>query len=288
MKHALELGPICIEHLTVDEALYRIETALDGPESRRVAFCNAHAASTAFFDPAFRRALSQMLVFNDGVALDIASKLTTGMAFPDNLNGTDFVPRLLATSRRNLRIYLLGAKPDVVARAAAQLSSRYPGHRIVGYRHGYFAAAEEGAVVADIARSAPDVLLVAMGNPRQELFMDTHRDALNSRVVFGVGALFDFLSGAVPRAPGWVRAIRLEWLYRMCREPRRLIYRYTVGAFTFAIAVAFFRLHGSERVQWLSTTEREPHKLAQRYTFGALTFALAIVFFHLHNAIKSP
>ncbi|MBY6241985.1 WecB/TagA/CpsF family glycosyltransferase [Methylosinus sp. Sm6] len=288
MKRALNLGPIRIEHLTVEEALRRIEDALEGRGSRRVAFCNAHTASNAFFDPVFRHALAQMLVFNDGVALDIASRLVTGAAFPGNLNGTDLVPTFLATSKRPLRIYLLGARPDVVARAAARLAESYPWHEVVGYRDGYFSAAEEAAVVAEIASHAPDVLLVAMGNPRQELFMDAHRDELNSRLTFGVGALFDFVSGTVPRAPAWLRRARLEWLFRLWREPRRLVHRYTVGAFTFALAMACFRLQGVQQAQWPWGNLSEPRKLAYGYTFGAFTFALAIVFLHLHKVINSP
>jgi exopolysaccharide biosynthesis WecB/TagA/CpsF family protein len=288
MKRALNLGPIRIEHLTIEEALRQIDAALDGRRSLRVAFCNAHTASTAFLDAAFRKALSHMLVLNDGVALDLASKLTTGAAFPGNLNGTDFVPRLLETSKRSLRIYLLGAKPEVVERAAAELAARYPRHSVVGCHHGYFSPGEEAAVVAEVARHAPDVLLVGMGNPRQELFMDAHGEALNSTLVFGVGALLDFISGTVPRAPTWVRRARLEWLYRMCREPRRLTHRYTVGAFTFALAIMFFRLRGERRVEWLFRHTREARKLAYRYTVGALTFALAIAFFHLHNVIRNP
>jgi beta-1,4-glucosyltransferase len=288
MKRIFKLGPIRIEHLTVEEALRRIDSAFDGHEPRQVAFCNAHTASNAFFDMGFRRALSNMLVFNDGVALDIASKLTTGAAFPCNLNGTDFVPKFLVSSERGLRIYLLGARPDVVERVAAKFATFYPRHSVVGYRHGYFSPAEEAEVVADIAGHAPDVLLVAMGNPRQELFMDAHRDALNSKLVFGVGALFDFMSEAVPRAPEWVRRLRLEWLFRLSREPRRLARRYTVGAFAFALALICFQLQNVRSVQWLAEKMQEPRRLVYRYGVGAFTFALAIVFFQLHKAINSP
>lgn len=288
MKRIFKLGPIRIEHLTVDEALRHIESILDGQDHRQVAFCNAHTASNAFFDVGFRRALSNMLVFNDGVALDIASKLATGATFPGNLNGTDFVPKFLATSERGLRIYLLGAKPDVVERVAAKIETLYPRHRVVGFHHGYFSESEEAEIVAEIADHAPDVLLVAMGNPRQELFMDTHRKALNSKLVVGVGALFDFLSETVPRAPEWVRRARMEWLFRLSREPRRLARRYTLGAFAFALAMVYFQLQNAPGLQWLWRKMLEPRRIVYRYGVGAFTFALAIVFFHLHKAINSP
>jgi len=245
MSNSLILGPIRVERLTVDAALKMLDDALETKSPKRVAFCNAHSVSQALSDVTYRAALSRMLVFNDGVALDIVSRLITGKPFPANLNGTDFIPAFLARSRRPLRIGLLGGKPGVAHRAAKSLATRYPQHRIVFVRNGYFAAEQEQEIVASIANEAPDVLLVAMGNPLQELFMHRNAQALNCKLVFGVGALLDFLSETVPRAPFWMRKARLEWLFRLKNEPRRLMRRYTLGAVTFAWAVLVFRIKGA-------------------------------------------
>jgi beta-1,4-glucosyltransferase len=242
MPKCLILGPIRLEHLTLREALERVEFELENGGSRLIAFCNAHSVAQAFRNSAYCKALSKMLVLNDGVAVDIASSLITGRSFPANLNGTDFVPAFLGSAKKPLRIYLLGAKPDVVKLAADRLATLFPKHRVVGFRDGYFSQAEEIAVVAEIAKAAPDLLLVAMGNPRQELFMNAHANSLNCSLTIGVGALFDFMSNAVPRAPGWIRRARLEWAFRLWNEPRRLAYRYTVEAFTFALAVFMLRM----------------------------------------------
>ncbi|MBL1258226.1 WecB/TagA/CpsF family glycosyltransferase [Methylocystis sp. Sn-Cys] len=242
MPNELILGPIRVEHLTVDAALKQLDEALEKDSPKRVAFCNAHCVSQALFDPTYRAALSRMLLFNDGVALDIASRLITGKPFPANLNGTDFIPAFLAKSKHSLRIALLGGKPGVAHRAAKSLAARYPRHQVVFVRNGYFSAEQEREIVALIAKEAPDVLLVAMGNPLQELFMHRNAQALNCKLVFGVGALLDFLSESMPRAPFWMRKARLEWLFRLKNEPRRLMARYTVGAVTFAWAVLVFRI----------------------------------------------
>jgi exopolysaccharide biosynthesis WecB/TagA/CpsF family protein len=245
MNAEVVLGSIRIAHMTVDAAIENLEEALEFQRPRLVAFCNAHTVSQSLFDRSYRAALSDMLVLNDGVALDVAAKLLTARTFPANLNGTDFVPTFLAKTRKSLRIGLLGAKPDIVRRAAKTLAERYPRHQVVFSHDGYFSADEEQHIVAQIAATAPDVLLVAMGNPHQELFMSRNAHALNCNLVFGVGALLDFLSGNVLRAPLWMRRARLEWLFRLKNEPRRLIGRYTVGALTFAFAIVLFRMRAT-------------------------------------------
>jgi alpha-1,3-mannosyltransferase len=113
-----------------------------------------------------------------------------------------------------------------------------PHHRIVGSSHGYLTPQDADGIVGEIRRSQADVLLVAMGNPEQELWLMERLDQTGCQLGFGVGALFDFMAGAVPRAPGWMQTARLEWLYRMVHEPRRLWRRYLVGMPMFLLRVA--------------------------------------------------
>ena len=124
-----------------------------------------------------------------------------GSPFPENLNGTDFVPNYLRRTKHRYRIFLLGAKPGIAERAAHRLSVLCPRHKIVGCRHGHFDRDEASEIVDLIRRSKADLLLVAMGNPKQELFLHEHLAATGCRLGIGVGALFDFLAGDVPRAP---------------------------------------------------------------------------------------
>lgn len=202
-----------------------------------VAFANAHSLNVAATDPLFRSALETAIVFNDGVGLDIASRLLFGSPFPENLNGTDFVPRYLAETAHSYRIFLLGGKPEIVKRAAAKFARLYPRQDIVGYRDGYFGAGEKASVIQNIRQSAADIVLVAMGNPKQEIWLVDNLAATGCKLGFGVGALFNFMAGEVPRAPLWMQRNGLEWLHRFFKEPRRLWSRYVYGNPLFLLRV---------------------------------------------------
>jgi alpha-1,3-mannosyltransferase len=192
----------------------------------KVAFANAHTLNTARVNPRYREVLQRFAVFNDGVGVDLASWLRFGERFPDNLNGTDFVPAYLERTLLPLRIFMLGTRPEVIGRAFA-------GHEWVGCRDGYFSRDEEDELLATLRAERIDLLLVGMGNPLQELWIDRCAAASRATACVGVGALLDFLAGEVGRAPAWVRRARLEWAWRLLLEPRRLWRRYLVGNATF-------------------------------------------------------
>jgi exopolysaccharide biosynthesis WecB/TagA/CpsF family protein len=213
-------------------------------EPIRIAFCNAHTAYMAFKDRGYRRTLESMLVLNDGLGLDMAAKLLVGQAFPENMNGTDFVPRLLDYLPGPLRIFLLGGTEPVVERTARLWSERFRRHVVVGYHHGYFDANRERELLRLINESGADILLVAMGNPRQEHFIVANSHELECRLAIGVGALFDFTAEKVHRAPFWIQRYRLEWLFRLLQEPKRLGHRYTIELVAFLAAVIRFKLQG--------------------------------------------
>jgi alpha-1,3-mannosyltransferase len=214
---------------TLDEAVTLIDARYEQGEAVAVAFANAHTLNVAAENPAFRLVLQNALVFNDGIGADMASQILYGSPFPENLNGTDFVPNYLMRTKYRYRIFLLGAKPGIAERAARRLSALCPRHTIVGCRHGHFTGGETCEVVELIRHSKADVLLVAMGNPKQELFIQDHLAATGCGLGIGVGALFDFLASDVPRAPLWVQRWRLEWVYRLLQEPGRLAGRYLIG-----------------------------------------------------------
>lgn len=223
-----------ISVMSRDDAVDALDKAVSERCPRRVAFANAHTLRLAARSADLRRILQRFLVFNDGIGVDIASWMKFGKRFPDNLNGTDFVPHYLANTRHRLRIFLLGARPEIVRLAADRLAASYPHHAIVGARDGYFSQeADIHAVRDEIKRSNADVLLVAMGNPLQEIWIEKHCQDLPVPLQLGVGALFDFVSGRVWRAPNWVRRMRCEWVYRLALEPRRLFHRYVIGNMVF-------------------------------------------------------
>ena len=203
----------------------------------RVSFVNANLANEAANDPKVAAALEEFHLLNDGLGLDLASLMLFGRFFPANLNGTDFMPTYLDRSNRKLRVYLLGAAERVVAEAAGVYRRRWPQHEIVGFNNGFFTPEQASSVVERVRAARPDIVLVAMGNPRQELWLADHVPDV-CPVGVAVGSLFNFQTGQVPRAPAVVRKARLEWIYRLLIEPKRLWRRYTVGNALFLSRVA--------------------------------------------------
>ena len=219
------------------EAVALLDRRFEQQRNTLAAFANANCLNIACADMRMRVALRDAMVFNDGIGIDLASKLLFGSAFPHNLNGTDFTPYYLQNTRHRYRVYLLGGRPGVAERAAEVLARTCPSHEIVGYRDGYFSRSEDALVARAIRATGADIVLVAMGNPDQELWLRENLAATGCRLGFAVGALFDFMIGQAQRAPLWVRAARLEWLYRLAREPRRLWRRYVVGNPVFILRV---------------------------------------------------
>ncbi|WP_150525350.1 WecB/TagA/CpsF family glycosyltransferase [Roseibium sediminis] len=225
----ISIGPFDLNALTERDAISEIRAAIVMRRRMNVAICNAHTLLTAFDDQTYADVLQKMTLLNDGIGVNIANMVLNGRRFPANLNGTDFVPQLLKEIGIPLRIYLLGARSEQLDGAAAAIAADYPLHKVVGKRNGYFDAVDIETICADISAAKPDLLLVAMGNPRQERFIMEHQDKLHVTVAIGVGALFDFMSGSVVRAPRILQFAGLEWLFRFAQEPRRLFRRYVVG-----------------------------------------------------------
>jgi alpha-1,3-mannosyltransferase len=224
---------IPLQAMTTQAAVALLDLNVSDRRATPVAFLNANTAVRATDNPAFSRILQRFVVFNDGLGVNVAHYLKYGSGFPENLNGTDFTPRYLATTRHRFRIFLLGAKPDVVEEAAKLFAGRYPQHEIVGYHHGYFPGNENQDIVRLIGSKAADLLLVAMGNPAQEFWIADNLEATGAVIAFGVGALFDFSTGRFPRAPWLIRRLHAEWMFRLMCEPRRLWKRYTLDNVRF-------------------------------------------------------
>ena len=183
---------------------------------------------------------SDIIVLNDGIAVDIAAKIFAGARFQENLNGTDFTPAFLSTLDPDTRVFLFGARPEVVEQAGQAVRCLFP-IEVCGTQDGYFVWEDEPGLIQRINAAKPDVLLVGMGNPLQERWILRSRAALEVPVILAVGAYFDFVSGNVPRAPRVVRHLRLEWAYRLFKEPRRLIGRYSIGIIRFFMMALFDR-----------------------------------------------
>jgi exopolysaccharide biosynthesis WecB/TagA/CpsF family protein len=169
--------------------------------------------------------------------------MVTGRRIRENLNGTDFTPTILRMADEyGWSLFLLGARPEVVLRSCQRITQQYPGIRIAGFRHGYFAPEEEEAIVRTVNAASPDILLVALGSPLQEKFITKYACRLSARVCLGVGGFFDFLSSHRKRAPNWMRAAGIEWLYRCLSDPRAKWKRIVIEIPMFLSFIAAQRL----------------------------------------------
>ena len=226
----LTLLGIPIANISMDQALDQIIEAVNGSQKNLVAFVNPDCLNIACHDAEYAQTLrNSALVLPDGIGIHLGCRLL-GLSLNTNVNGTDLFPRLCERlAAEGLSLYLLGGGRGIAAQTARCMQDTYPNLKIAGTRDGYFSADEEKDVVEAINKSSADVLLVGMGVPRQELWLARHYSALTPPIQMGVGGLFDFYSGRIPRAPLWIREIGLEWLWRLIQEPGRMWRRYVIG-----------------------------------------------------------
>ncbi|MBB3936463.1 WecB/TagA/CpsF family glycosyltransferase [Aureimonas phyllosphaerae] len=237
------LGGLDVAVVTGVDAIARIDAAIASRQRLQIAFVNAHCVNVSMTDADYAAVMSEMLCLPDGIGVDVGSRMLFGEPFPENLNGTDFLPRFFGETQGELRVGLVGGEPGIVDRAAERFGERFPQHRFIAVSHGFFAEGEETERLLDWIRLARlDVLLVGIGVPRQERFLARHVGVREAPVAFAVGALLDFTAGKVARAPAFVRRLRIEWIWRLLMEPRRLARRYLAGNPAFLARIARQRL----------------------------------------------
>lgn len=213
---------IGVDKVTMQEAVALCLAWTDGDQPRLVVTPNAEHAYMAEKDPAFASIINGAdLVIPDGIGVTMASRIL-GDPVPEKVAGVELATNLLAAMSERGRgsVYLLGAKPTVVAEAASRVQKRFPGVTIAGYQHGYFKPEEEPAVVAAIRAARPDFLVVGMGAPRQEKWLHQYLGELGARVAIGAGGTIDVWAGVAPRAPEWMIKTNLEWLFRVVKLGR--------------------------------------------------------------------
>ena len=264
---ARRVGPVAFAAMQREAAVREVRMAVERREARVFAFCNMHTFNLARRLPALAGALSRATVFNDGVGMELASRLIHGKPFPANLNGTDLTPAILAAFTSPVRVCLVGSRHDVVARAATVLEERYPCIRVIDVHDGFFDASESERLIDRLARLEPDLVLVGMGNPRQELWAINAATRVAATFLC-IGAFLDFTAGDVRRAPGLVRRLRGEWLYRLALEPRRLSGRYLIGGPRFMVDVFRTWRAGRSSVREAGARGAARPSASSRFTIG--------------------
>lgn len=238
---SLDVLGLALANVTLDAAASDLVAAAKSRQQTRVVFVNAHVVNEAWRDPAYRSTVATAdCRYADGSGLAIAARLA-GRRLADNVNGTDLLPLLAAEAvRHGATLFLLGGAPGAAAGSASTLAAQGFPHAIAGTHHGFFekGSADEDQVIARINASGASILLVGMGVPLQDQWIERNAHRIRVPVLVGVGGLFDFFSGRVSRAPAMLRTLGLEWTWRLAQEPKRMWRRYIIGNATFLARAA--------------------------------------------------
>jgi N-acetylglucosaminyldiphosphoundecaprenol N-acetyl-beta-D-mannosaminyltransferase len=202
-------------------------------------------------DETYRNILNSAdLVYADGMGIVWGARVS-GYHLPGRSTGADFMPWFFKRfAEKGIKIYFLGSEPGVAEHAAKIVRRKNPAIDIVGTQHGFFDPRQSDKIIKEINNARPHILIVGMGVPYQEKWIEEHFEKIDVSVLWGIGAVFDFLSGKLPRGPQWLLDNGFEWLCRLLTEPRRLWRRYLLGNLMFTSYV----------LRWSFWTERIQHR----------------------------
>ena len=222
MAERVNILGVDVDAVTMAEAVDVVRRAMDTRAGVMVATANAEMLMRATHDEELRRILNaSALVVPDGAGTVWAAR-HLGHAMPERVAGYDLAQELLRCApAEGRRVYFFGSAPGVAEKAKAKAEQLYPGIEIVGVRNGFFSPADNAAIIAEIRAARPDLLLVALGVPKQEKWIAAHLAELDVPVAIGVGGTLDVMAGVMKRAPHWMQKAKLEWLFRGLMQPKR-------------------------------------------------------------------
>lgn len=222
MAERVNILGVDVDAVTMAEAVNVVRRAMDARAGVMVATANAEMLMRATHDEELRRILNaSALVVPDGAGTVWAAR-HLGHAMPERVAGYDLAQELLRCApAEGRRVYFFGSAPGVAEKAKAKAEQLYPGIEIVGVRNGFFSPADNAAIIAEIRAARPDLLLVALGVPKQEKWIAAHLAELDVPVAIGVGGTLDVMAGVMKRAPHWMQRAKLEWLFRGLMQPKR-------------------------------------------------------------------
>ncbi|RPI25719.1 MAG: glycosyltransferase [Acidobacteria bacterium] len=234
-----------ISRLNLDQVVTELENFIKSKKPHYIAVVNVAKIMKMRSDRRLDASVkSAHLIGADGVPLVWASRLL-GNPLPGRVNGTDLMYRLLETAdEKGYRIFFFGAKEKILQAVLSRVRSEYPGVQVAGWQNGYFKPEDEWNIARKIRTSRADILFIAFGTPKKELWVARYLQAMGVPVVHGVGGSFDVFAGLIPRAPVWMQKAGLEWLFRLLQEPRRMWKRYLVtnSLFIALLVKEFFRV----------------------------------------------
>lgn len=222
MADQVNILGVNVDAVTMAEAVAHVTEAMDVRANVMIATANAEMIIRATHDEELRDILNAAaLVVPDGAGTVWAAR-HLGHAMPERVAGYDLAQELLRRApAEGRRIYFFGAAPGVAEKAKEKAEQLYPGIEIVGVRNGFFSPADNAAIITEIKAAHPDLLLVALGVPKQEKWIAAHLAALDVPAAIGVGGTLDVMAGVMKRAPYWMQKAKLEWLFRGLMQPKR-------------------------------------------------------------------
>lgn len=243
----IDLFGLKVNTYSMEEILDLVENAVRDGGFFRILTLNAEIAYRAWGDEKLAALINSAdLVTADGAGI-LWAAAKRGTAIAEKVTGIDLFMNLARRGDNgHLRLYLLGSRPGVAEAAGAQLKKEYPGLNIVGSHHGYFADSESPAIARAIEASGADILICAMGAPRQDYWLARFGPACNVKVGIGVGGSLDVVAGQVRRAPVFFQKHGIEWFYRLLKEPWRFKRMLSLPRFTFYVRQAKRKLRRSE------------------------------------------
>ncbi len=230
----IEMMGCQVDNLSMEETLHVVEGFIASGRPHQHVVVNVDKLVKARHDPELRRIINECALINaDGMPVVWASRLL-GKPLKERVSGVDLFEALMQRAAvKGWRIYLLGAREEIVARVRQIYTERLPGLVIAGHRNGYWLADEEAAVVEQIAEARADILFVAISSPKKEQFLGAYQSRMKIPFAMGVGGTFDVAAGKVRRAPLWMQRSGFEWFYRFLQEPRRMFRRYFIDDMAF-------------------------------------------------------
>ena len=222
MAERVEILGVQVDAVTMAQSVERVAKLIATGNPSMVATANAEMLLRATHDDELKTILNAAsLVVPDGAGTVWAANYL-GKTMPERVAGADLVLELMKLApSKGWKFFLFGSAPGIADKAKVKAESLCPGINIVGTRNGYFTAADEPEIIAQIKKSQPDILLAALGVPKQEKWLFAHMNELGVPVSIGVGGTLDVMAGAVKRAPLWMQRARLEWLFRAMLQPSR-------------------------------------------------------------------
>jgi N-acetylglucosaminyldiphosphoundecaprenol N-acetyl-beta-D-mannosaminyltransferase len=237
MSERITLMGCAIDNLSMEETLQTVEGFIRTGQPHQHVVVNVDKLVKASRDPELRRIINDCALVNvDGMPVVWASHLL-GKPLKERVAGVDLFEALMRRAgEKGWRVFLLGAREEVVSQVAATYARKYPRMVLAGYRNGYWKGElEEAQVVEQIRDARPDLLFVAISSPKKEQFLGRYQAEMKIPFAMGVGGTFDVAIGRVKRAPLWMQKSGLEWFYRFLQEPRRMFRRYFIEDMAFLL-----------------------------------------------------